>query len=211
MTMDSARVAAIQALSAADTDGRFSAWTPRTPADQPIIVHSKVTIADDVFLRVGSANLNNRSLGLDTECDMAIEAERGEAGAETRETIATFRNLMIGHYVDRSLPEVEAAMARAGSLAGAIALLDPSNSRLRRVRPRPLDPVERFISDWSLGDPTTPGDAWRPWIRRRCLREQVGLIDEFTPTAEAQSPGPPPEADGPTLPARARRKVIPPL
>ena len=211
MTMDSARLAAIGTLSRADVHGRFSAWTPSTTAGKPIIVHSKVTIADDLFLRIGSSNLNNRSLGLDTECDMAIEADRGEAGSETRITIATFRNLMIGHYVGRSLLQVEAAMDKAGTLAGAIALLDPTHRRLRRVRPRPLGPVARFISDWSLGDPTTPGDAWRPWIRRRCLREQVGMIDEFTPPTEARSPGPPPEADGPTRPARARRKVIPPL
>ena len=170
-----------------------------------------MTIADDLFLRIGSSNLNHRSLGLDTECDMAIEADVGVAGAETRATIATFRNLMIGHYLGRSLLQVEAAMGKAGTLAGAITVLDPSHHRLRRVSPRPLRPVARFISDWSLGDPATPGDAWRPWIRRRCLREQVGMIDEFTPPAEAESPGPPPEADGPTPPARARRKVIPPL
>jgi phosphatidylserine/phosphatidylglycerophosphate/cardiolipin synthase-like enzyme len=211
MTMDSGRRAAIEALGAADAHGRFSAWTPRTTAGKPIIVHSKVTIADDLFLRIGSANLNNRSLGLDTECDMAIEADAGEAGAETRETIATFRNLMIGHYVGRNLLEVEAAMARAGSLAGAITLLDPEGRRLRQVAPRPLRPVERFVSDWSLGDPTTPRDAWRPWARRRCLREQVALIDEFTPQPADEPQAPPPTADDPTPRARARRKAIPPV
>ena len=38
------------------------------------MVHSKVMIVDDRFLRVGSANLNNRSMGADTECDLAFEA-----------------------------------------------------------------------------------------------------------------------------------------
>ena len=38
------------------------------------MVHSKVMIIDDRFLRVGSANLNNRSMGADTECDLAFEA-----------------------------------------------------------------------------------------------------------------------------------------
>lgn len=211
MTMDSARVAAIEALGRADVHGRFTAYTPRTTAGEPIIVHSKVTIADDIFLRIGSANLNNRSLGLDTECDMAIEADPGEAGAETRVTIATFRNLMIGHYIGRSLLQVEAAMEQAGSLAGAIALLDPGHRRLRRVGPRPLGPIETFISAWSLGDPTAPRDAWRPWARRRCLREQLELIDEFTQPAAAEPPVRPPEADDPTPPAPARRTVIPPL
>ena len=38
------------------------------------MMHSKVMIIDDRFLRIGSANLNNRSMGTDTECDLAIEA-----------------------------------------------------------------------------------------------------------------------------------------
>ncbi len=42
------------------------------------MVHSKVMIVDDGFLRVGSANLNNRSMGADTECDLAFEASCDE-------------------------------------------------------------------------------------------------------------------------------------
>ena len=38
------------------------------------MIHSKVMIVDDRFLRVGSANLNHRSMGADTECDLTIEA-----------------------------------------------------------------------------------------------------------------------------------------
>ena len=38
------------------------------------MVHSKVMIVDDRLLRVGSANANNRSMGTDTECDLAVEA-----------------------------------------------------------------------------------------------------------------------------------------
>ncbi len=39
-----------------------------------VMVHSKVMIVDDQLLRVGSANLNNRSMGADTECDLIFEA-----------------------------------------------------------------------------------------------------------------------------------------
>ncbi len=205
MTMDSARSAAIDKLEKADLYSRFRAYSARTRADKPIIVHSKVTIVDDVFLRIGSANLNNRSGGLDTECDMAVEAEPGEAGADTRETIATFRNLLIGHYVDRNLLEVEAALAQSDSVADAIALLDHTPPRLRPVDYRKLGPIERFVSGWGLGDPTAPSDAWRPWIRKNRLREQLRLIDETAKLLGA--PAPSPGADGQTPSARGGRKA----
>ena len=58
------------------------------------MVHSKVMIVDDGFLRVGSANLNNRSMGADTECDLAFEAD----SEEHREFIRGLRRRLIGHF-----------------------------------------------------------------------------------------------------------------
>ncbi|MBD63622.1 MAG: hypothetical protein CME62_00310 [Halobacteriovoraceae bacterium] len=40
-----------------------------------IKVHSKISIIDDVFIRVGSSNLNERSLHLDSEIDFSLEAQ----------------------------------------------------------------------------------------------------------------------------------------
>ena len=59
-----------------------------------VMVHSKVMIVDDRFLRVGSANLNNRSMGADTECDLAFEA----TSEAHREYIAGLRRQLIGHF-----------------------------------------------------------------------------------------------------------------
>ena len=42
----------------------------------PIFVHAKVMVVDDSIVRVGSANLSNRSMGVDTECDLMIEDGR---------------------------------------------------------------------------------------------------------------------------------------
>ena len=63
-------------------------------ASVAVMVHSKVMIVDDGFLRVGSANLNNRSMGADTECDLAFEAD----GDEHREFIRDLRRTLIGHF-----------------------------------------------------------------------------------------------------------------
>jgi phosphatidylserine/phosphatidylglycerophosphate/cardiolipin synthase-like enzyme/uncharacterized membrane protein YdjX (TVP38/TMEM64 family) len=59
-----------------------------------VMVHSKVMIVDDRILRVGSANLNNRSMGADTECDLAFEA----TSDAHREYIARLRRRLIGHF-----------------------------------------------------------------------------------------------------------------
>ncbi|MDQ4135977.1 MAG: phospholipase D-like domain-containing protein, partial [Pseudomonadota bacterium] len=72
----------IRRLKRADRHGRFLACYPVVPkadgSEQQVLVHSKLIMVDDDFLRVGSSNLNNRSYGLDTECDLAIEAASDE-------------------------------------------------------------------------------------------------------------------------------------
>ena len=200
MTMDSARSTAIAALTRADVHGRFRAYCARTPDGEPIIVHSKVTVIDDGFLRIGSANLNNRSGGLDTEVDLALEAAPGEAGEATRAVITNFRDELVAHFLGCSLADTQASIAAAGGLGAAIEALDGAPRRLRPVEIRPLGPVQTFIVAWSLGDPTSPSDAWLPWLRRRRLRAQMALIQP-TPAI----PAPPPAADDPMPPVCADR------
>jgi phospholipase D1/2 len=59
-----------------------------------VMIHSKLMIVDDGFLRIGSANLNNRSMGADTECDLAFEASCDEHV----EFIRSQRRRLIGHF-----------------------------------------------------------------------------------------------------------------
>ena len=73
-TMDGARHRLIHVLWEADEHGRLGIYYPMTDGGTPIYVHSKVMVIDDHLLRIGSSNLNNRSMGFDSECDIAIEA-----------------------------------------------------------------------------------------------------------------------------------------
>lgn len=209
MTMDSARMAAIATLTQADVHDRFRAYSARTPDGGPIIVHSKVTIVDDRFLRIGSANLNNRSAGLDTELDIALEAEDGEAGDGTRASITCFRDELVAHFLGCTLAELQDAVAATGGLGAAIEALDGAVRRLRPVEIRPLGPVATFIRAWALGDPTSPSDAWRPWIRRRRLRAQLSLLAPPEPStpprrSAADDPRPPATADQTATRSHAR-------
>jgi len=135
------------------------------------------------LLRVGSTNLNMRSAGFDSECDLAIEAEAGPAGAATRAAIAAHRTRTLAHFLGRTPAEVEAAVASTGSLAGAIEVLDSGpQRRLRRLGPVRIGPLARLIATFHLGDPTAPTDSWRPWRRRGAI---MAYLDQVAPDLAA--------------------------
>ena len=171
LTMDRTRSMMLRRLYAADVFGRFRALSPFTPSGKPIVVHAKVTIVDDRLVRIGSANLNNRSGGLDTECELAVEAQN----AETAEAITTLRNRLAGHYIGRSAADLATAIARHGGLIGAIDALN-HGGRLRPIERAKLGPISRFIAAYHLGDPTGPSDDFAPLKRRRHLDAQIRAI-----------------------------------
>src|SRR3569832_835489 len=63
-TMDVIRLRLLQRLKDADHAGRLRIFYPDIPglSDKPINVHAKLMVVDDDFVRVGSSNLNNRSM-----------------------------------------------------------------------------------------------------------------------------------------------------
>jgi phosphatidylserine/phosphatidylglycerophosphate/cardiolipin synthase-like enzyme len=64
--------------------------------DLPTYIHSKLFLIDDRFLNVGSANMNNRSMGYDTELNVAWEGSASET--ELVESIREVRvNLLAEH------------------------------------------------------------------------------------------------------------------
>jgi phosphatidylserine/phosphatidylglycerophosphate/cardiolipin synthase-like enzyme len=171
LTMDRARALALQRLRAADVFGRLAVLAPYTHDGHPVIVHAKVTIVDDRLVRIGSANLNNRSGGLDTECEVAIEAEDDAA----RAAITHLRDHLAGHYVGRTAADVARAIDRFGGLVEALEALN-HGGRLRPIESMKLGPISRFIAAYHLGDPTGPVDDFAPLKRRELLAQQVRAI-----------------------------------
>jgi phosphatidylserine/phosphatidylglycerophosphate/cardiolipin synthase-like enzyme len=167
LAIDDAQQSLIGTLRAADRFDRFRAYTPLTAGGEPIIVHSKAAVIDDRLLRIGSTNLNNRSLGLDTECDVAIDAAAaGGANASTCAAIEAVRARMLAHHLDVNPEELSAAMARHGSAIAAIESLQ--SARLRSAdlaRPPDDSPLRTLIAEYHLGDPQGVNDLWRPWRR----------------------------------------------
>lgn len=58
-------------------------------------IHSKLLLVDDQFLSVGSANMTERSMGLDSELALAWQ---GESGSELESDIARVRASLLGEH-----------------------------------------------------------------------------------------------------------------
>ena len=144
----------IQRLRRADRHGRLGVYFPVTPGkdgDQPITVHSKIMIIDDDFVRVGSSNINNRSIALDTELDLAIEV----ADDARRRTIAGLRENLIAEHLDCTPEDVRAAVEVEGSLIRAIDKLGCTARCLRKLPDLGNLPTRPVFGTWLL-DPKRP-------------------------------------------------------
>jgi hypothetical protein len=116
-------------LREADEHGRLRILHPRVPGlgdGEQLNVHSKLMVVDDRLVRVGSANLSDRSMGLDTECDLAIEARR----PEDARAIARSRDDLLAEHLGTDAERVEEALAREGSLVGIVGSLSGGERRL---------------------------------------------------------------------------------
>lgn len=115
------------------------------------MVHAKVTVVDDRLLRIGSANICNRSMGTDTECDLVIAA----ADAAQEAAIRRIRDRLAGDHCGAPADAVAEATAACGSLGAALERLGGEH-RLRPVEDGERGP-EQFIPELeAVADPPRP-------------------------------------------------------
>ena len=86
-------------------------------------IHSKLMIVDDRFLTVGSANLTNRSMGLDSELHVTWEHEEGNGGL-----LDSIRNVRVSLLAEHAGLSTEDA-AGLQPIEGLVARLDDIASR----------------------------------------------------------------------------------
>lgn len=153
--MDSARIRMMHLVQDADLHGRFRIVYPVNNSADPIYVHAKIMIADDTVLKIGSANLNNRSMGFDTECDLILEPERDDE--TNRALVLALRDDLLAEHLGTTREAVSAAIAAAGgSVIGAIDRLDGEAKRLVPVPMRALTVDEEALAESDLADPERP-------------------------------------------------------
>lgn len=151
-TMGVLRSRLLKKLQEADVHGHFAAYYPVVPglANGSVNVHSKIMIVDDRFVRIGSANLSNRSMGLDTECDIAIEWENRLL---VKEKIAELRNRLLGEHLGTFPDKIGEAIDRECSLLRAVRDFRGSGRTLEPMNPTVTPLYDLIIPESALFDP----------------------------------------------------------
>ncbi len=166
IAMDTARARLMTALAHRDVHKRLRMYHPYTSGGEAIYCHAKILIADDQIFRLGSSNMNNRSLRLDTECDLAIRAH-DEA---TSTGITAIRNDLIAEHLAVDVEVVTTMIAETGSLIETIERLRGQGKSLCAYEAPDLTAVEEWLADNEVLDPEGPEEMFESFAKRGLFR-----------------------------------------
>ncbi len=167
LVMGNNRDRLIRRLKKDDKHGRLRVCYPvirDESGESQVMVHSKLMLIDDWFLRVGSANLNNRSMGLDSECDLAVEAEDDDA----RRAIEQLKWRLIGEHLDVCADQISAHAAATGTMIGAIDHFNRNGRGFECFEALTTPGPTRPVFGTSILDPARPFEPL--WFLRRKKR-----------------------------------------
>jgi len=156
-TMDVLRARILKQLRASDRFHRLGLYYPYIPGmgHSGLNVHAKVCIIDDAFARVGSANLSDRSMGFDTECDLALETGGRQ---EVEQGIRMFRHRLMAEHLGMDICDVAQQEKEKRSVLAAL------ESSRRQEDARTLKPfdmqtspeVDEWVPEADFLDPNRP-------------------------------------------------------
>ena len=161
LSMDLLRANAIKNLRAADRYDRLLICYPHhegLAAKEFIKVHSKLMIVDDKLVRVGSANLNNRSMRLDTECDLTIEVHDD---AVSHEVISGLREGLLCEHLGVDRDVFRRVLSPHGSLKMAIQHFCKGPRLLKELQVKISKAEELWLERHDLLDPEFPIQPFR--------------------------------------------------
>jgi phospholipase D1/2 len=130
----------------------YSAAPDETGKEVVTFIHSKIAIFDDRVFSVGSANLTNRSMSLDTELNLSFTAEhpRDELVAD----IAAIRASLLAEHAGTTVTE---AAANPRELVARADMLCRAGTKLhRRELTPPASDGERVVRLERVFDPSKP-------------------------------------------------------
>lgn len=179
-TMEVLRSRLLKRLREADAHNHLGVFYPHVEGlaeEECIVVHSKLMIVDDRFLRVGSANLSNRSMGLDTECDLCINAT---GNTEDEDAIHSCLCRLLSEHLGKQEEEVRETIKGTGRLLSAIENLQGMKHTLRHLDGIVAESIDNMVPESAVVDPEKPvdsdtllrmflGDEPSPGVRKRII------------------------------------------
>ena len=179
LAMDTRRDELFAKLRAADRHDRFGVYWPTLAGgatedvfDQSVYVHAKLMVVDDRILRVGSANLNERSMGLDTELDVFVEV----ADETDREAIARFRRRSLSYLLGVEAERLAAVEAEQGSLVATIDALRDGDRTLQPFDHAAPDRNGEHSLAIELADPSRPLDDVDVQTVLEAMAQSAGVV-----------------------------------
>jgi phosphatidylserine/phosphatidylglycerophosphate/cardiolipin synthase-like enzyme/uncharacterized membrane protein YdjX (TVP38/TMEM64 family) len=134
-------------------------------------IHSKLMIIDDRWMHVGSANMNNRSMGMDTECDIVIIGSHEAA----RKKIAAVRTDLIHEHCGRAALDIERIISTGEPVATLLEHIPGSHHHLEPINDERYRD-EKFIAlSRKIADPKRPfvTTGWTTLFHHGRLRRQL--------------------------------------
>lgn len=171
-TMGVMRANVVNEIRDADRHDRFRIYYPVITIDEiPLYLHSKLLIIDDQFVRLGSSNLSNRSLGLDTEMDVCIAAEKK---AEPSQAIADFRNDLLAEHLAIPASKIEESIENTGSLIKTIEVFPGNERSMKPIESFNFSPIEEAIPKIAPVDPVEPFSSGE--LVRQFMHTEQGMV-----------------------------------
>lgn len=170
MTMGITRDHLFELLSTADENDRVRLLYPvvydENGEPTRVYVHAKVIIADDCLVKIGSSNLSNRSMRVDSEVDLTC-ADAGRDGFAAR-----VRDTLLACHLGIPAEEFSNKLDEAGSLCAAVdQLMNKEGKSLATIRYGVENGIAKRLADAQLLDPDEPLDP-RTWINHRIPEDE---------------------------------------
>jgi phosphatidylserine/phosphatidylglycerophosphate/cardiolipin synthase-like enzyme/uncharacterized membrane protein YdjX (TVP38/TMEM64 family) len=155
-TMDAIRSQIVNRLRDSDRHNRLAVVYPTAGGrSDPIYVHAKILIVDHRLIAVGSANLSNRSMGLDSECNLVVESV---GAGRIAEAIERMHRRLLAEHLGVSDDRLSTTLDETGSMIRAIDALGGSKRSLMKLeinRKSSIDGTD-LVPERDLLDPEEP-------------------------------------------------------
>lgn len=155
ITMDVLRERLLFLFEKADKKSRLRVYYPRIPdaGEQVLSLHSKVFIIDDKILKIGSSNLSNRSMSLDSECDLIISAD---CNSDISSRIRAIRYRLLSEHLGFSPQDYAQAEKKNGKMIPAIESINKGERGLSVLQHTMDEQTIRNIEPVKIADPEHP-------------------------------------------------------